>query len=358
MSHENEGSQNGESSQTEPTTPPPLWDPTLPLEIHLNRLKYEGIFDLVGRIRGSQIAMDKDNNKTELLSIMDRTSAELNGMKKERDKYLSRIATLEAEYPQFAFPPPPFSVLTWIQRYLQVFFSRGPLNATHLYLRLEAAVRCQRTTVDKFCLPGISPDHVDVSAPWSSFRLSLALILILAASPIDMYETLKIYTRSLGGVPVTLAIVRDTPSQSFRAAMKVAEAQACGPQHLNVTKISAKTKAHMPPKITILGVNFIDIGHLKKSTTVPGFDEQYTSFSRYFVVGAGPEGFIVWQAGGKGSYGFHEYINRGGDRIRDWSEAPKFVADFERLAVEKVSLSPCQVERSNHDPGKLELKDV
>ena len=96
-------------------------------------------------------------------------------------------------------------------------------------------------------------------------------------------------------------------------------------------------------------MNFIDIGYLKKSATVPGFEEQHTSFSRYFVVGAGPEGFIVWQAGGEGSYGFHEYIDRGGDRIRDWSEAPNFVADFERLAVEKVSLRPRQVERSNHD---------
>ena len=205
MSHENEGSQNGESSQTESTTLPPLWDPTVPLEVNMNRRKYERIFDVVGRIRGFHTELDKDNNKTKMLSIMDRTSAELNCMKKERDRYLSRFATLEEQYPQFAFPPPPFSVLTWIQRYLQVFFSRGSHNATQLYLRLEAAVRCQRTTVDKFCVSGISRDQVGVSTPWNSFRLSLALILVLAAPPTDMYETLKIYTRSLGGVPVTLA---------------------------------------------------------------------------------------------------------------------------------------------------------
>lgn len=342
-------SQSRDNHQTEPTTLPPVWDPTLPIEINLNRRKYEKFFDVMGRTRGFHTAMDPDNNETMKLSIMDRTTFELNCMKNERDIYLSRIATLEEQYPQFAFPPPPFSVLTWMQRYLQIFFSRGSQNATHLYFRMDMAVRCQRTTVGKFRLSENERNQVAVFAPWNSFRLPQALILVLASSPTDMYETLKRYTHTLGGAPVTLAKVRDNPSQSLRAAMKVAEAEACSPQHLNITKTTGKTKGHMPPKITILGVKFIDIGFMKKNATIPGFGEKHTSFSRYFVVGAGPEGFIVWQAGGEGSYALNEYIDRGGDRIRDWSEAPMFVGDFERLAEEKVILRPFQIERSNHD---------
>lgn len=336
MSDENEGSRDGESSGTQPTALPLLWDPALPLEINLNRLNYEGIFDVVGRYRDSQKMIDQDNDKTEMLSLMDRTSAELNKMKKDRDEYLGQIATLEEENPQFAFPPPPLSVLTWIQRYLRVFFSRGSQNASQLYLRLEVAVRCQRTTVNKFRVSETPPNQDGLSVPWSSLRLAMSLVLVLAASPEEMYETLKRYTRSLSGGPIALARVRDTTSTSLRAAMAKSEAEARGSQHLNVVKITTKMKDHLPPKITILGVNFIDINYLKNSASVPGFEECHTSFSRYFVIGAGPEGFIVWQAGGDGSYGLNEYINRGSDRIRNWSEAPKFLADFERLAVEKV----------------------
>lgn len=344
MSHENEGCENGEYLTTQPTILPRLWDPILPLEVNLNRLKYAGYLDVVGRRLGSQIiVMDENNDKTETQSLMDRTSAELNYMRKDRDEYLGRIATLEEDHPQFAFPPPPLSVLTWIQRYLQVFFSRGSQNAAQLYLRLETAVRCQRTLVDKLCITGVLPDQVGTLVPWNSFKILTTLLLILTSSSRDMYETLKRYTRSLGGCPITVARVRDAPSNSLRAALTTAEAAACGPQHRTVTKITAETKAHMPPKITILAVNFIDISYLKNSASIPGFEESHTSFSRYFVIGAGPEGFIVWQAGGDGSYGLNEYINRGSDRIRDWSEAPRFLADFERLAVEKASSRPCQI---------------
>lgn len=343
MSHENEGSQNEESSKSQPTFLPQLWNPALPTEINMNRQKYERLFDLVGRGRGFQTMLDENNHRTETLSLMDRTSAELNQMKKDRDNYLDRIATLENEHPQFAFPPPPLSALTWMQRYLQVFFSRGSHNASQLYFRLKAAVGCQRTLVDKFCIAGIPADQIGGPVPWNSFKVSMALVLVLAASSNDMYETLKRFTLSLGGCPITPAKVADTSFQSLRAAMAIAEAEACGRQHLTVTKITAKTKAHMLPKITVLGVNFIDIGYLRHSATIPGFRESHTSFSRYFVIGAGPEGFVVWQAGGNGNYGLNEYINRGSDRIRDWSEAPQFVADFERLAVEKVGSRPWQV---------------
>lgn len=349
MSDENGGPQDGESSKMQLTTLPPQWDPALPLEINLNRLKYEGILDVVGRYRDSQKMMDQDNNKAEMLSVMDRTSTQLNKMKTDRDEYLDQIATLEEENPQFAFPPPPLSVLTWIQRYLRVFFSRGSQNASHLYLRLEVAVRCQRTTVDKFRVSEFPTDQFALSVPWNSLRLSLALVLVLAASPEDMYETLKRYTRSLGGGPITLTRVRDTTSISLRAALTTTEAEARGWQHLSVPKITTKAKDHLPQKITILGVNFIDISYLKNSASIPGFEERHTSFSRYFVIGAGPEGFIVWQAGGDGSYGLNEYINRGSDRIRDWSEAPKFLADFERLAVAKVRWMLYQIDCSNHD---------
>lgn len=351
-----EGSKNGEGSTTQLVMLLPLWDPILPLEINLNRLKYEGLFDVLGRCRGPQTTMDEDNDKTEVLSAMDRTSAELNQMKKHRDEYLDRIATLEEEYPQYAFPSPSISGLTWIQRYLQIFFSRGSRNASWLYLRLEAAVRCQRTTVDKFWISGFSSDQAGVSLPWTSSRLLMTLVLVLAASPADMYETLKKYTRSLGGGPITLAKARNTPSQSLRAAMTQAEAKACGPQHLKATKITAETKNYTPPKITILGVSFIDLSYLKNSASIPGFKESHTSFSRYFIIGAGPEGFIVWQTGGDGSYSLNEYINRGSDRMRAWSEAPKFLADFERFAVEKVSSMSFQVERSDNDRREAGLQ--
>ncbi|MCJ1262985.1 hypothetical protein MMC22_002855 [Lobaria immixta] len=357
MTDENEGSRDGESSGTQPTAPPLLWDPALPLEINLNRLNYEGIFDVMGRYRDSQKMIDQDNEKTEMLSLMDRTSAELNKMKKDRDEYLGQIATLEEKNPQFAFPPPPLSVLTWIQRYLRVFFSRGSQNASQLYLRLEVAVRCQRTTVDKFRVSETPPNPDGLSVPWSSLRLAMSLVLVLAASPEEMYETLKRYTRSLSGGPIALARVRDTTSTSLRAAMAKAEGEARGSQHLNVVKSTTKMKDHLPPKITILGVNFIDINYLKNSASIPGFEECHTSFSRYFVIGAGPEGFIVWQAGGDGSYGLNEFIKRGSDRIRDWSEAPKFLADFERLAVEKGSWNSKKY-KSYHRCFDVDLREL
>lgn len=349
MSYENEGSQNEESSKRQPQVLPLLWDPILPLEVNLNRLKYEGIFDITGRGRGSQTVMDEDKDTTKLLSVMDRTTAELNSMKNDRDEYLGHIATIEEKNPQFAFPPPPLSVLTWIQRYLQVFFSRGSQNASQLYIRLQAAVRCQRTTIDKFRIYGSSSDQVGISVPRNSTGLSMALVLVLAASPRNMYETLKRFTPSVGEGPEMLAKLGDTPSQSLRAAMTTAKAAACGPQHLKVTKITAKTKAYMRPKITVLGVNFVDISYLKNSASIAGFEESHTSFSRNFVIAAGPEGYLVWQGDGNGSYGLDEYINRGSDRIRDWSEAPRFLADFEGLAVEKVRLRPCQVDHSDYD---------
>lgn len=341
MSYENEGSQNEETSESQLTFLPQLWDPVLPLEVNMNRQKYEGIFDLVARRRGFETLMDENNHRPETLSLMDRTSAVLNKLKKTKDKYLDEIATLELENPQYVFPHPSWSALTWLQRYLQVFFARGSHNASQLYFRLDAAVKCQRTLVDKFCIPGILPDQVGIPVPWNSFRISTALVLVLAASSRDMYETLERYTRCLGGSPITLAKVGDTPSQSLTAAMATAKAEAGGPQHLTVIRRTAKTKARMLPKITVLGVNFIDIGYLKNSASIPGFSESHISFSRYFVIGAGPEGFVVWQAGGNGSYGLNEYIDRGSDRIRDWSEAPQFLADFERLAVERVSSRRC-----------------
>lgn len=94
MNHENEGSQNGEVSKTRSIPFPLLWDSILPLEINLNRLKDEGMLDLLGRSPGSTV-MDKDNDKTQMLSVVARTIADLNHTKLDRDKYLDQITKLE-----------------------------------------------------------------------------------------------------------------------------------------------------------------------------------------------------------------------------------------------------------------------
>ncbi|KAK4695702.1 hypothetical protein P7C71_g2095, partial [Lecanoromycetidae sp. Uapishka_2] len=59
----------------------------------------------------------------------------------------------------------------------------------------------------------------------------------------------------------------------------------------------------------------------------------YTSFAHTFVLGISREGWRIFQSWGEHGYTLHEYISRGGTRLRDWDEAKEFIKNFVTLAV-------------------------
>jgi len=63
----------------------------------------------------------------------------------------------------------------------------------------------------------------------------------------------------------------------------------------------------------------------------------YSSFGTSFVLGAGPEGVVLWHSSALAGRGLGEHVARGGDRVQSWVEAEAWVVDFEKLRMRKVS---------------------
>ncbi|KAF2499483.1 hypothetical protein BU16DRAFT_579040 [Lophium mytilinum] len=147
---------------------------------------------------------------------------------------------------------------------------------------------------------------------WKSCKLTTSLLLCLAAPQDKMQAALKFRSKIRGGMP-TLDQIRTTPSESFRGAYA-----------------KAKEAAMKEGKTTIVAVSLTDVHIFELAAR--GKSEPWFSFAHTFVVGFGPEGFVVWQAWGEHGYRLDEWTAKDGTRVRSWEEAEAFTKDFEKLA--------------------------
>ena len=257
-----------------------MWNPSLPLTVNFNRLISAG---LLGQGAGPEVRLSNNPDTSKAIECL---SDSLNEFSKE---------CLE-DQPDFAHPSITTFVLHWIKRYIYLLFREGPEIASKMYLRLETAIRCQTTTIEKLAIHGLELDGLKFSVPWEAPKLTVALVLVLAVPADQALKTLSVYTRSLGAGPIPLDIIQNTPSQSLKAAMNKAQFKACGELETDPINSFYLSEPYPPPlTTTILGVQLVDVGYQKACLYNREFAETLMSFSHSFVIGAEPRGFVVWQ---------------------------------------------------------------
>lgn len=228
---------------------------------------------------------------------------------------------------ELLLPPPQQSLpcLDLLHSYVRGFFLEGLTVASQLYIRMGMAVAYEKTTIAK--LPVDSTLKSIKKSDWNSTRRLCSLVLALAAPQDHIYDVFKTCSPMLGeGLP-TMEEMAYVPSQSLMAEFVHAQENA----RMKSPKIS---------KVTLLGVNLVDVGNTKVRLVADSeFADSRLSFSHNFVMGIGPEGVVIWQTGGAHGYSFGQYLEQRGDQLRSWEEATQFVKDFENFAVVNVSVS-------------------
>lgn len=201
------------------------------------------------------------------------------------------------------------------------FFSSGPSAASYFFVALEAAIRLDKTTVHPLHIPA-PPSFWTDSADWNAPKVGLTLILTLAASERDMFDTFARFSRSLG-----------------KPAMRVEEMRKKGSASLRKAVIRAKDDAERKQRTTVLGVDLRDLLYAQLCE-VHGKDieKHFATFARMFVLGVCPGGAKLWLVGGEwGETGTVWESNcKVGAAVGTWEEMDEFVRAFEGFAVAEV----------------------
>ena len=224
----------------------------------------------------------------------------------------------------------PCSALLLLREYVRQFFSAGPEAASYQYGRLVNAVTNRSLTVDRIELPKKVPAGFWTSIyPWHNESLAVSLVLVLTASQQTMLSEFFFRAGPLGGVFPGMKEVKKSPLQSLKMVVE-----------------EAKRAAADEERVTVLCVELVDLTVAKLEEL--GFEvaDTYVTFARSFAMGIGPEGVVVWQAGGKnGAYTLEDYCNLDANKVMSDNDSNRFVTDFEKFAVEEVSQLPILAER-------------
>ncbi|KAL8926559.1 MAG: hypothetical protein Q9208_002886 [Pyrenodesmia sp. 3 TL-2023] len=163
--------------------------------------------------------------------------------------------------------------------------------------------------------------YVETWGLWSH-RLVTALVLSLAASA-PFVPAIHRKFKELGrqGGMVDLEEVRGYASCDLRGQFKC-----------------AVREAGERGRTTVLGVQLVDVGMLERVWVGGGGGgrgavEGKFGFGISFAVGVGPEGVVVWCAGGGGLEG---WVKVGNARVGDWEDGEQWVGGFERLVLGEV----------------------
>lgn len=155
--------------------------------------------------------------------------------------------------------------------------------------------------------------------PWRSCKLAATLVLILAAPKSRVDDALAFQSMTMNRL--TMASINSTSSADLKLAFKSAKKAA----------IDGKFG-----KVTIIGVNLVDVGMIERAENRPIKGLNYTSFAHSFVLSIGRAGVRIYQAWGKEGYSLVDWIDRDKSRIRSWKEAEDFIKTFARLTSHKV----------------------
>ncbi len=168
------------------------------------------------------------------------------------------------------------SPLLSLRQYIRHLFDHGASAATYMFRHLEAATKKGNVVVERLTIP------VNLFARlWTSQNLVSRLVFMLAAPKDHMSKELTGEGGILGGVCPTMEEVKNTPLASLRHAYN-----------------EAKAAAATEKKTTLLQIQLADL-------LLPALEEldeevpDRITFARAFVMSVGPEGTIIWGAGGE-----------------------------------------------------------
>ncbi len=278
------------------------WDPSRSVVVNFLNILYRG--SAPEKSQASIGAFDISRNRTWIGELGD----ELNALSNP---------TTEEEIHASSTP------LKALRQYVAKLFDFGPRLASQFYARIENAVREETTIVDRLEIPlGVPTEFFADSFPWDSQQLAASLILVVAAPEEWMYDALRFQTKAMGGHSRKLKDIKETPSASLRDAFE-----------------AAKKGAMERAKTTVLCVELVDLTNATIVEMELPIAENFCSFSQTFIMGIGPDGVMILQAGGTlGGYTLEEYGFAGDDRFRTGDEGNRFVTAFEKFAVRQVSL--------------------
>ena len=201
------------------------------------------------------------------------------------------------------------------------WFSAGPAAASYFWVALEAAVRIKSTVVHSLNIPA-PPSLWAGAVDWTEPRVGMTLLLTLASSKSNMFDSFAKYSKSLGPRDMKVEKMREKKSASLTKAIKVAKADA-------------RDKG----RTTVLGVRLRDVLYAQMCE-VHGREIHrfFTSFDRMVVLGVCKEGAKMWLVGGEGGqWRSLKASNDGfGAELGCWDELDEFVRDFEGVAVANV----------------------
>lgn len=200
-------------------------------------------------------------------------------------------------------------VLLRLQQQITAIFQHGNIRAGGMHMVLMAAAQAKAQVIVQF--------NFDANLNWNSPIVAARLIGTLAGSDRRLRPVWKHHSPHYRGV-FPYKLVRNTRSKSLKSEYEDAKARACGEER----------------KTSVITVNLLDVHSIE--LLEQDQEKRYTDFSHAFVLGIGPEGFIIWQAHEHG-YGLDEWIRDGNARLRNWQEADEFVDEFEKFATFKVS---------------------
>ena len=276
------------------------WDPSRSVVVNFLNILYRG--SAPEQSQASIIAFDTSRNRTWIGELGD----ELNSLSNP---------TTEEEIRASSTP------LKALRQYLVILFGFSPRLASQFYARIENAVRLGTTIVDRLDVPlEVPTEFFADSFPWDSQQLVASLILVVAAPEEYMYDALRFQTKAMGGHSRKLQDIKETESASLRDAFE-----------------EAKKGAMEKDKTTVLCVELVDLTNAMIVELGLEIAENFCSFSQTFIMGIGPDGVMILQAGGTlGGYTLEEYGMAGHDRLRTGNEANRFVTAFEKFAVRQV----------------------
>ena len=237
------------------------------------------------------------------------------------------------------------SPLLALRQYVRHIFDCGSDAATEMYIRIEEAVRKGTIVVDRLEVPSELPAGFwGQSLTWKSEHRIATLILVLASPKERMLEEFASRNAFLGNVSLDITTARNTKSASLREAYD-----------------EAKEAAVKEGKTTVLRVELVDLASAQAQDLNIGPGNTQPSFARSFILATGPEGAVIWQAGGLlGDNTLAEYCKLEQDKVMSDSEANRFVTDFEKLAVYEVIIPASLSVQSNlaHNLGHLEPRNL
>ena len=212
------------------------------------------------------------------------------------------------------------SPLLVLQHFIREYFHCNPSTASFMYVQLEAAVRKGETNVDLIGAPVLTSDLWAWVVSWTSAHYAACLVMMLAARKESMLTAMKAFSTSLNGIP-DLKVMRRVPTASLTDAY-----------------YEARTAAWIERKTTVLGIGLFDLHWLKLKAI--NEHAKYSPFTHTFTMGIGPEGFILWQAGGEGCSELptlDEHLAADGDCVHNWTTGDVFIENFEKLVINPVS---------------------